>query len=136
VFDAGDLDACQYPAFLNQWEKVSAEEPGFVLVNRYRTSPALFPVPPREEMRKGRVKGAKIVFARTTLPSAKESEHLLKIGYSDDTVVYLNRKADFFGEECAHVFEMMVRSECSAERRDPHSSRAGRERTAGSGDGI
>jgi hypothetical protein len=98
VFDAGDLDACQYPAFLNQWEKVSAEEPGFVLVNRYRTSPALFPVPPREEMRKGRVKGAKIVFARTTLPSAKESEHLLKIGYSDDTVVYLNRRRIFSGK--------------------------------------
>jgi 3-keto-disaccharide hydrolase len=98
VFDAGDVDAGQYPAFLNQWEKVQAEEPGFVLVNRYRTSPALFPMPPREEMRKGRVKGAKVVFARTTLPSAKGSEHLLKIGYSDDIVVYLNRKRVFSGK--------------------------------------
>ena len=95
VFDAGDVDAGRYPAFLNQWEKVHAEEPGFVLVNRFRTSPALFPMPPREEMRTGRVKGAKVVFARTTLPSAKGSEHLLKIGYSDDIVVYLNRKRVF-----------------------------------------
>ncbi len=98
MFDAGDVDVGQYPAFVNQWEKVHAEEPGFVLVNRYRTSPALFPMPPREEMRKGRVKGAKVVFARTTLPSAKGSEHLLKIGYSDDIVVYLNRKRVFSGK--------------------------------------
>jgi len=98
AFDASDVDPGQYPAFLSQGEKVHAEEPGFVLVNRYRTSPAIFPMPPREEMRKGRVKGAKVVFARTALRSAKGGEHLLRIGYSDDIVVYLNRKQVFSGK--------------------------------------
>ena len=96
-FDAGDVDASTYPAFIGQWEKVHAEEPGFVLINRYRTSPAMFPMPPREKMRSGRVKGAKVVFARTNVLSADGHERKLKIGYSDDIVVYLNRSQFFRG---------------------------------------
>src|SRR5215469_13034477 len=69
AFDASDVDASTYPASISKWEKVYAEDPGFVLVNRYRTSPAMFPMPPREEMQKGRVKGAKVVFARTQISS-------------------------------------------------------------------
>ena len=98
AFDAGDVDAGTYPASLGQWEKVHAEEPGFVLINRYRTSPAMFPMPSREKMRSGRVKGAKVVFARTNIFSAEEQERILKIGYSDDIVVYLNRKPIFSGK--------------------------------------
>ena len=96
--DAGDVDTNQYPAFISQWENVHAEDPGFVLVNRYRSSPAMFPMPSREEMRKGRVKGAKVVFARTYISSVKGDEKTLKIGYSDDIVVYLNRKRIFSGK--------------------------------------
>lgn len=55
-------------------------------------------MPPREEMRKGRVKGAKVVFARTHISSPKAAEKILKIGYSDDIVVYLNRKRIFSGK--------------------------------------
>ncbi len=98
AFDAGDVDADKYPTSISQWEKVHAEDPGFVLVNRYRSSPAMFPMPSREEMRKGRVKGAKVVFARTYISSVKEDEKTLKIGYSDDIVVYLNRKQIFSGK--------------------------------------
>ena len=98
AFDASDVDAGSYPASISDWEKVHAEDPGFVLVNRYRSSPAMFPMPSREEMRKGRVKGAKVVFARTQISSAKGSEKILKIGYSDDIVVYLNRKPIFSGK--------------------------------------
>lgn len=98
AFDAADVDASEYPASISQWEKVQAEDPGFVLVNRYRSSPAMFPMPPREEMRRGRVKGAKVVFARTHISSAKWEEKTLKIGYSDDIVVYLNRKRIFSGK--------------------------------------
>src|SRR6516162_2065861 len=98
AFDAGDVDASTYPASLSQWEKVHAEDPGFVLVNRYRYSPAMFPMPSREEMRKGRVKGAKVVFARTQISSVKGGEKILKIGYSDDIVVYLNRQPIFSGK--------------------------------------
>ena len=64
AFDAADVIAATYPSSITHWDKVHAEDPGFVLVNRYRTSPAMFPMPSREEMRKGRVKGAKVVFAR------------------------------------------------------------------------
>jgi hypothetical protein len=98
AFDAADVDAGTYPTSITQWEKVYAEDPGFVLINRYRTSPAMFPMPTRQEMQKGRVKGAKVVFARTTISSPKETEKILKIGYSDDIVVYLNGKPIFSGK--------------------------------------
>jgi hypothetical protein len=98
AFDAGEVDAEVYPTSIMQWEKVHAEDPGFVLVNRYRASPAMFPMPPREEMRKGRAKGAKVVFARTQISSAKADKKILKIGYSDDIVVYLNRRIIFSGK--------------------------------------
>jgi hypothetical protein len=98
VFDAGDVDAGTYPASIDRWEEVHAEDPGFVLINRYRSSPAMFPMPSREEMRKGRVKGAKVVFARTYVSSVKGSDEILKIGYSDDIVVYLNGERIFSGK--------------------------------------
>jgi hypothetical protein len=98
TFDASDVDANTYPAPDSEWEKVHAEDPGFVLVNRYRTSPAMFPMPSREEMQKGRAKGAKVVFARTQISSMNGGEKILKIGYSDDIVVYLNRERIFSGK--------------------------------------
>lgn len=96
--DAADVDASTYPASISGWESVHAEEPGFVLVNRYRSSPAMFPMPSHEEMSKGRVKGAKVVFARTHISSGEGDEKILKIGYSDDIVVYLNGKQIFSGK--------------------------------------
>lgn len=98
AFDAADVDAATYPSSTSQWEKVHAEDPGFVLVNRYRTSPAMFPMPSHEEMQKGRVKGAKVVFARANITSAAAENKILKIGYSDDIVVYLNGKPIFSGK--------------------------------------
>ena len=98
AFDASEVDAGTYPVSISEWEKVYAEDPGFVLVNRYRTSPAMYPMPSREEMQKGRVKGAKVVFARTRVSSVNGEEKILKIGYSDDIVVYLNHKPIFSGK--------------------------------------
>jgi hypothetical protein len=98
AYDAGDVDADKYPTSVAQWDKVNAEDPGFVLINRYRTSPAMFPMPPREEMRNGHVKGAKVVFARTYISSAAGEEKVMKLGYSDDVVFYLNRKLIFSGK--------------------------------------
>jgi len=95
AFDAADVDAEKYPTSIPQWENVHAEDPGFVLVNRYRTSPAMFPMPSREKMRVGRVKGAKVVFARTYISSMAGEEKVLKLGYSDEIVVYLNQKPIF-----------------------------------------
>jgi hypothetical protein len=98
AFDAADVDAAIYPASIAEWDKVHAEDPGFVLVNRYRASPAIFPMPSREDMRKGRVKGAKVVFARAHLASSEAADRTLQIGYSDDIVVYLNGKPVFSGK--------------------------------------
>jgi hypothetical protein len=95
VFDAADVNANEYPASIAQWEKVNAEDPGFVLINRYRTSPAMFPMPSREAMRRGRVKGAKVVFARTYISSVLGEDKILTLGYSDEIVVYLNQKPIF-----------------------------------------
>jgi len=95
AFDAADVNAEDYPTSIAQWENVHTEDPGFVLINRYRTSPAMFPMPSREQMRAGRVKGAKVVFARTYIPSMTGEEKILKLGYSDEIVVYLNQKPIF-----------------------------------------
>ena len=95
TFDAADVDADKYPNPIVQWEKVNAEDPGFVLINRYRTSPAMFPMPSREAMRNGRVKGAKVVFARTSISSVSGEDRILTLGYSDEIVVYLNQKPIF-----------------------------------------
>lgn len=95
AFDAEDVDAEKYPTSIPQWEQVYAEDPGFVLINRYRSSPAMFPMPSREKMRIGHVKGAKVVFARTYISSVAEEEKILKLGYSDEIVVYLNQKPIF-----------------------------------------
>jgi hypothetical protein len=103
AFDAGDVDADRYPTSIPQWEKVNAEEPGFVLINRYRTSPAMFPMPSREKMRIGHVKGSKVVFARTYISSVAGEEKILKLGYSDEIVVYLNRKP-IFSEKNAMLY--------------------------------
>jgi hypothetical protein len=96
--DAGEVDAGQYPEDIQAWQPVHAEEPGFVLINRYRVSPAMFPMPSREAMTNGRVHGAKIVFARTHVSARRASEAILKIAYSDDIIVYLNRKRIFAGK--------------------------------------
>jgi hypothetical protein len=98
AFDAAEVDAATYPTPITQWDKVRAEDPGLVLVNRYRTSPAMFPMPSREDMRKGRVKGAKVVFGRAHIASPGAADKILTIGYSDDIVVYLNGKAVFSGK--------------------------------------
>ncbi|HEY1575578.1 MAG TPA: hypothetical protein VGF82_00705 [Terracidiphilus sp.] len=98
AFDAAEIDAATYPASMAQWDKVRAEEPGFVLVNRYRTSPAMFPMPSREDMRKCRVKGAMVVFARAHIASTNAADKILKIGYSDEIVVYMNGKPIFSGK--------------------------------------
>ena len=55
----------------------------------------MFPMPSREKMRGGRVKGAKVVFARTYVSSMAGEEKVLKLGYSDEIVVYLNQKPIF-----------------------------------------
>jgi len=75
------------------WQDVEAEQPGFVVINRYRESPhpkvtfandfskRLEPQP-----------GMKVVYARTSIDSDREQVKKLYVGYSDDVSVFLNGK--------------------------------------------
>ena len=73
------------------WQKVEAEPPGFVVINRYRDSPhprvtfqndfatRLEPQP-----------GTQVVYARTTIVADRDEVRRLDVGYSDEVRVYLN----------------------------------------------
>jgi hypothetical protein len=73
------------------WQKVEAEPPGFVVINRYRDSPhprvtfqsdfstRLEPQP-----------GTRVVYGKTTIVSDRDETRRLDVGYSDEVRVYLN----------------------------------------------
>jgi hypothetical protein len=73
------------------WQKVEAEAPGFVVINRYRDSPhprvtfqsdfstRLEPQP-----------GTRVVYGRTTIVADREETRRLDVGYSDEVRVYFN----------------------------------------------
>jgi hypothetical protein len=86
------------------WEKVHVEAPGFVLVNRYRRSPATsIPrdpatgVPLADRIMGGPVAGAKVVLARTMIQSDRDQIRRMLIGYTNGIEVYANGQPLFFG---------------------------------------
>ena len=90
MFDVAEKDPSVYPDVRSlQWEKVEAENPGIVVINRYRRSPNI-DAPEREDRIRGLVPGAKFVFARTTIHSNRAQIRKMHLGYSDEVVVYLN----------------------------------------------
>ena len=98
AYDAADVDAGVYPAApLNlKWEKVTAENPGLVVIQRYRRDPNV--IPPRSAAKPwGRVPGSKMVFARTTIHSDRDEIRKMYFGYSAEAVVYLNSKPLYAG---------------------------------------
>jgi hypothetical protein len=97
LFDAGDVDPSVYPdARAMSWEKVNAESPGMVVINRYRRSPNI-DTPERQDRLRGRVRGSKVVFARTAIRSDQEIVRKLKLAYSDDVVLFLNGRPLYAG---------------------------------------
>jgi hypothetical protein len=87
-----------------KWDRVRAEPQGWVLVNRYRRQPnAALPIDPEtrqplvDSIVGGRVTGAKVVFARTTIDAPQRSVRRLSSTYSDGAVVYLNGQPLFSG---------------------------------------
>ena len=110
--------------------------PGFVLINRYRTSPAMFPMPSRDKMRIGHVKGAKVVFARTNIASVAEEEKILRLGYSDEIVVYLNRKLIFSEKNALSYRDDDALGTFGRNNVDSDSFTAGQKRTTRSCHGI
>jgi hypothetical protein len=88
MFDASAIDSAAYPdVAAMRWEKVTAESPGIVVINRFRESPNILP-PERADRIRGDRGGAKVVFAK--LRSADEAMRRLSVGYSDEAVVFLN----------------------------------------------
>ena len=73
------------------WQEVTAEPPGFVVINRYRRAPdirATFFNDPSKRLEPQ--KGMQVVYARTTIVSDKDQVKKLNIGYSDDVSLFLN----------------------------------------------
>lgn len=86
-----------------KWQKIKAESPGFVAVNRYRESPH-----PRVTFANDFSKrlepqtGMKVVYARTEIGSDREQIKKLYIGYSDDVSVFLNGKILYRGRSAQY----------------------------------
>lgn len=79
------------------WEPVRVEAQGFVLVNRYRVSPSIIPPtdpvtrePLVDSISHGRVKGSRVVFARTTIRSDRDRLARLEFTFSDAIAIYLD----------------------------------------------
>ena len=97
ILDAEQRDPSVLPDLRSlHWERVAAENPGMVVINRYRRSPNILP-PDREERLQGRRTGGKFVMARTTIRSDRDEVRKLKLGYSDEVVAFLNGVPVFSG---------------------------------------
>lgn len=92
IFDVAERNPETYPnAARLKWEKVAAENPGMVVINRYRRSPNI-DSPEREDRLRGPGAGARFVYARTVIHAQRDELRKLKLGYSDEVVVFLNGK--------------------------------------------
>lgn len=85
------------------WQEVTAEPPGFVVINRYRKAPEIIPTFARDfSKRLEPQKGMQLVYARTTIVSEREQVKKLNIGYSDDVSVFLNHRILYRGRSAQH----------------------------------
>jgi hypothetical protein len=73
------------------WQDITAEPPGFVVINRYRRSPEIIPTFARDFSRRlDPQKGMQMVYARTIIVSDRDQIKKLNFGYSDDVSIFLN----------------------------------------------
>jgi hypothetical protein len=80
------------------WQDVEAEPPGFVVIYRYREAPHLRVTFANDFSKRLEPQpGMKVVYARTTIASARDQVQRLHLGYSDDVSVFLNGKILFRG---------------------------------------
>jgi len=81
-----------------KWQEVTAEPPGFVVINRYRKGPDLRPTFFNDfSKRLEPQKGMQVVYARTTILSDRDQVKKLNIGYSDDVSLFLNDRMLYHG---------------------------------------
>lgn len=73
------------------WQRVEAEPPGLVVLNRFRASPH-----PRVTFQSDFSRrlepqpGTRVLYARTTIHAARAGRRKLELGYSDEVSVFLN----------------------------------------------
>jgi hypothetical protein len=85
------------------WLRVAPEPQGFVLVNRYREGPAAgLPVDSTgailvDSVMTGRIPGAKVVYARTTITADRDQIRRMHYGYANGVVIYANGRPLVFG---------------------------------------
>jgi hypothetical protein len=80
------------------WQAVTAEPPGFVVINRYRRAPDIRATFFNDFSRRQEPqKGMQVVYARTTILSDREQVKKLNIGYSDDVGLFLNDRILYRG---------------------------------------
>ena len=80
------------------WREITAEPPGFVVINRYRRMPDVTPTFANDfSKRLEPQKGMQVVYARTTVVSDRDQLKKLNVGYSDDVSVFLNDKILYRG---------------------------------------
>jgi len=97
MFNTAEKDPAIYPeAHGLKWEKAEAENPGMVVINRYRRG-TNEDAPTRETFLHGPIPSARFVFARTTIHSDRDQIRKMNFGYSDEIVVYLNSKPIYAG---------------------------------------
>ncbi len=81
-----------------KWQEVTAEPPGFVVINRYRKGPDVIPTFAKDfSKRLQPQKGMQLVYARTTVVSDRDQIKKLNIGYSDDISLFLNGRILYRG---------------------------------------
>jgi hypothetical protein len=81
-----------------KWQDITAEPPGFVVIDRYRKSPNVRPTFANDfSKRLEPQKGMRVVYARTTVVSDRDQVKKLNVGYSDDVSVFLNDRILYRG---------------------------------------
>jgi hypothetical protein len=95
-----DMETLPSPSEIRmmKWQQVSVEDPGMVVIDRYRKSPSVVPLFRLPSDRTGRREGRKIVFARTVVHSDRDQKKKMSFGYSDEATVFLNSEPLFTGK--------------------------------------
>lgn len=80
-----------------KWQPASVEEPGMVVVDRYRRGPGRPGGFSDPAQRVGARPGRKVVFARATVYSDRDQLKKMSLGYSDEVTLFLNGRPLFTG---------------------------------------
>jgi hypothetical protein len=95
--EAADFNPAALPPLGRlSWQPVEVEPEGFVLINRYREAPV--GGVPRDStgavlidsVMTGKIADSRVVYARTTITSARDETRRMQYAYSNGVVIYLN----------------------------------------------